>query len=277
VTGPLRVLVADDEMIARRRLARLLAAIEGVELAGECADVDAVLARVAEGGVDVVLLDIHMPGLTGIDALALLPSPEAGGPHVVFCTAHADYAIKAFDGGATDYLLKPIDLDRLGKAIERARSRLTAHAARLAAQAAPAVVALPAAVALPAGTLQRLPIATKSGIVLVDPQQITHAVLDGVLVTVVLLQGEYVTDFTLQELEKKLPPEKFVRVHRRALLNLEHVAKLEPQDTGGYVARTTRGHAVEISRQAARELRVRLGLRKGPAERGAEPSGDDED
>ncbi|MDB4996216.1 MAG: ypdB [Myxococcaceae bacterium] len=266
----LRVLVADDEMIARKRLTRLLAAIENVEVAGECADVDAVVARVAEGGVDVVLLDIHMPGLTGIDALALLPSPDAGGPHVVFCTAHADYAIKAFDGGATDYLLKPVDLDRLGKAIERARSRLAASApaASPVAQAAPA----PQATAW-----QRLPISTKSGIVLDDPHQITHAVLDGVLVTVVLLSGEYVTDFTLQELEKKLPPEKFVRVHRRALLNLEHVAKLEPQDTGGYVAKTTRGHAVEISRQAARELRVRLGLRKGPAERDADAPADDED
>ena len=269
--SPLRVLVADDEMIARRRLTRLLAAIENVEVAGECADVDAVVARVAEGGVDVVLLDIHMPGLTGIDALALLPSPDAGGPHVVFCTAHADYAIKAFDGGATDYLLKPIDLDRLGKAVERARSRIAAASAR--SPAAPVAQAGPGQ----ASAWQRLPIATKSGIVLVDPHQITHAVLDGVLVTVVLLTGEYVTDFTLQELEKKLPPEKFVRVHRRALLNLEHVAKLEPQDTGGYVAKTTRGHAVEISRQAARELRVRLGLRKGPAERDADAPADDED
>jgi two-component system LytT family response regulator len=258
------VLVADDELLARRRLTRLLAAIEEVEVVGECADVVAVVLRVGEGGVDVVLLDIHMPGLTGIDALALLPSPDAGGPHVVFCTAHPDYAIKAFDGGATDYLLKPIDLERLGKAIERARSRISAPGAAAVVPAAPAAA------------WQRLPIATKSGIVLVDPQQITHAVLDGVLVTVVLLSGEYVTDFTLQELEKKLPPEKFVRVHRRALLNLEHVAKLEPQDTGGYVAKTTRGHAVEISRQAARELRVRLGLRKGPAERDAEPTPDED-
>ncbi len=274
--SPLRVLVADDEMIARKRLTRLLAAIANVEVAGECADVDAVVARVAEGGVDVVLLDIHMPGLTGIDALALLPSPDAGGPHVVFCTAHADYAIKAFDGGATDYLLKPIDLDRLGKAIERARSRLATSA--LATSAPPlATTAATQAVPVQAGAWQRLPIATKSGIVLVDPQQITHAVLDGVLVTVVLLSGEYVTDFTLQELEKKLPMEKFVRVHRRALLNLEHVAKLEPQGTGGYVAKTTRGHAVEISRQAARELRVRLGLRKGPAERDSDAPADDED
>jgi two-component system LytT family response regulator len=271
VSRPLRIVVADDEQIARRRLVRLLAAIEGVELAGECADVDAVVARVAEGGVDVVLLDIHMPGLTGIDALSLLPSPDAGGPHVVFCTAHPDYAIKAFDGGATDYLLKPIDLDRLAKAIERARSRL-GPATAPATPAAPAAPALSAASPAP---WQRLPITTKTGIVLVDPQQITHAVLDGVLVTVVLLQGEYVTDFTLQDLEKKLPPEKFVRVHRRALLNLEHVAKLEPQDTGGYVAKTSRGHSVEISRQAARELRVRLGLRRGPAEAGTIP--DDED
>lgn len=239
----LRVLVTDDELLARKRLVRLLAELEDVEVVGECAEAEAVLARVAEGGVDLVLLDIHMPGLSGIDAMTLLPKD---GPDVVFCTAHPDYAIKAFDGGAVDYLLKPIELSRLKLAVERARARRPQKPKMTEERTG----------------LQRLPVSTKQGIVLVDPCRITHAFLDGVLVTLVTTEAEYVTDFTLQELEKKLPSDGFVRVHRRALLNLAHVARLEPVESGGFIARTTRGHAVDVSRQAARALRRSLGLRK---------------
>ncbi|HEX8706029.1 MAG TPA: LytTR family DNA-binding domain-containing protein, partial [Myxococcaceae bacterium] len=114
--------------------------------------------------------------------------------------------------------------------------------------------------------LTRLPIPTRQGIVLVDPDTISHASLEGELVTVFTTQGDFLTDFTLQELADKLPVEGFHRVHRRALLNLAQVARLEPLETGGYIARTTRGHAVEVSRQSARELRRMLGLRRGPEE-----------
>jgi two-component system, LytTR family, response regulator len=244
VTAALRVLLADDELLARKRLARLLAEIEGVTVVAECVDAEEALARVRAGGVDVALLDIHMPGLTGIDALGMMAT---GGPSVIFCTAHPDHAIAAFDGGAIDYLLKPIDLERLRKAIERARAR----------------VAVPPATANETPALQRLAIETRQGIVLVDPARITHAVLDGALVTVVTLDTELVTDFTLQDLERKLPAGRFQRVHRRALLALEHVTRLEPLETGGLAARTVRGHVVEVSRQAARALRKTLGLARG--------------
>jgi two-component system LytT family response regulator len=107
---------------------------------------------------------------------------------------------------------------------------------------------------------ERLAITTASGVVLVDPRSVTHASLDGALVTIFTASGErHLTDDSLSELEKKLP--HMLRVHRRALVALEHVAKLAPQPTGGYVARTVSGHAIEVSRQAARDLRRRLGLR----------------
>ncbi len=241
----LRVLVADDEQVARQRLARLLSAMEDVELAGEAKDGDEVLARVREGGLDVVLLDIQMPKLTGVEAMALWPK---NGPWVVFCTAHAEHAVKAFDGGAVDYLLKPVEPERLKKALDRARERDTR--ARFAE-------ALGKHQALP-----RLPITTRQGVVLVDPAAITHAVLEDELVTVHTRDAAYLTDYTLQDLEDRLPEGRLERVHRRALLNLEAVARLEPLETGGYLARTHGGHSVEVSRQAARELRKRLGLRK---------------
>lgn len=257
----LRVLIADDELLARKRLARLLAEIPGVELVAQCVDAEEVLARVREGGVDLALLDIHMPGLSGIDALGVIASQASAAsaaPLVVFCTAHPDHALAAFDGGAIDYLLKPIELERLRKAVGRAEARIAEAQARLTATRT--VGSAPPAPEPAAPGLSRLPVETRQGIVLVDPARVTHAVLDGALVTLVTLDEELVTDFTLQDLERRLPEGRFVRVHRRAVLALEHVTRLEPLPTGGFAARTVRGHVVEVSRQAARALRRRLGI-----------------
>ena len=247
----LRVLVADDEQLARQRLLRLLGALDGVTLAGEAKDGAEVLAKVRDGGIDVVLLDIQMPGLTGVEALKLLP---ADGPVVVFCTAHSDHAVEAFDGGAVDYLLKPVDPARLARAVERARSRVTAAPATEAPKS-------------PSTRTRKLPIQTRQGIVLVDPSEVTHAVLEDELVRVSLKGGaEHLSDFTLQEVLERLGDGPFVRVHRRAVVNLDHVTRLDPIDTGGFLARLANGRSVEVSRQAARELRKALGLRRAPDE-----------
>jgi len=254
-TAALRVLVADDEVMARRRLLRLLAALPDVRVAGECADGDEVLERVAAGDVDLVLLDVQMPNLSGLDALALWPP---GGPLVVFCTAHAQHAVNAFDVGAIDYLLKPVEPARLKRALGRAREadarrRFSAETERQRAERATR--------AAPDGFPARLAIETRQGIVLLAPQEITHLELDGALVTVHTQRGDYLCDLPLNELEQQLAPHGFLRAHRRSLLNLAHVTRLEPAETGGFVARTAAGHAVEVSRLAARTLRKRLGLR----------------
>ena len=250
MTGRLRVLVADDELMARKRLVRLLGELPDVEVAGVCADGKGVLEEVARGGVDVVLLDIHMPGLSGLEALRLLP---ADGPLVVFCTAHAEHALDAFDAGALDYVLKPIEGARLAKALARARSRVARRRFRAEADRQRA------------GALDRIAVATRGGIVLLDPRRIGHAVLDGELVTIATLDGDYLTDASLSDLEARLP-RSFLRVHRRALLNLEQVVRLEPTASGGFLARTARGDGVQVSRQAARELRRALGLRRAGGE-----------
>jgi two-component system LytT family response regulator len=244
----LRVLIADDEQVARSRLKRLLEALPDVEVAGECEDGTQVLERVRGGGVDVVLLDIQMPKLKGTEALALWPKD---GPQVVFCTAHAQHAVEAFDSGAVDYVLKPVEPARLAKALGRVRERGAPE--RFRAEVAK-------------HQIDRLPITTRAGVVLVDPTAISHAVLEGELVTVYAGAEKYLTDYSLNELEERLGRGRFERVHRRALLNLTHVARLEPLETGGYFARTHGGHSIEVSRQSARELRKRLGLRKGAEE-----------
>ncbi len=245
----LRVLIADDEQLARARLTRLLSSMEDVTVVGEAKDGDEVLTKVRAGGIDVVLLDVQMPKLTGVEAMALWP---ADGPWVVFCTAHAEHAVKAFEVDAVDYLLKPVEPDRLKKALDKARQRETKETFSAAVKKHQSI--------------PRLPVQTRQGLVLLDPDSVTHAVLEGELVTVHTKDASFLTDYSLNDLEQRLPPGRFERVHRRALLNLEAVARLEPLDTGGYLARTTNGHSVEVSRQAARDLRKRLGLRKADDE-----------
>ena len=241
----LRVLIADDEQLARARLTRLLTSMEDVTIVGEAKDGEEVLTKVRAGGIDVVLLDVQMPKLTGVEAMALWP---VDGPWVVFCTAHAEHAVKAFEIDAVDYLLKPVEPDRLKKALDKARQRETRETFSAAVKKHQ--------------TIPRLPVQTRQGLVLLDPGVITHAVLEGELVTVHTKDASFLTDYSLNDLEQRLPAGRFERVHRRALLNLEAVARLEPLETGGYLARTTNGHSVEVSRQAARDLRKRLGLRK---------------
>lgn len=162
----MKILIADDEQLARARLKRLLGAMKGVELVGEATNGAEVLELVRAGGIDVVLLDIQMPKLTGVEAVAAWP---ANGPFVIFCTAHAEHAVEAFERGVVDYLLKPVEGARLEKALERAKQRESRD------KFAGAVKAV---------QLTRLAITTRQGVVLVDPSSVTHATLEDELVTV---------------------------------------------------------------------------------------------
>ena len=243
MTLALRVLVCDDELIARRRAARLLAEQPGVEVVAECASGDEVLARLAVDDVDLVVLDINMPGMTGLETALQMPEDR---PYLIFLTAHPEHAVAAFDVGATDYLVKPVDEVRLKKALDRARRQLDAPPARDAHDAA--------------APLARLAIATRTGVVLLGPDEVTHAVFDGQLVTVHTRDRAILSESTLQELEQRLSAPHFERVHRRAIVNLLHVERLEPVLSGGYVARIAGGKSVDVSRQAARRLRRRLGI-----------------
>jgi two-component system LytT family response regulator len=211
-----------------------------------------VLAHARSGAVDVVLLDIQMPELSGLEALQLFP---ADGPLVIFCTAHAAHAVSAFDAGAVDYLLKPIDGARLRKALDRARQRAGGQ------RDATATAGATTAAAAPPPPLDRLALPTRQGIVLLDPREVTHAHLADELVTVYTADRAYLSALSLQELEGRLPAATFARVHRRALVNLAHVVRLQPTEVGGFIAETSGGHSVEVSRQAARDLRKRLGVR----------------
>lgn len=243
MTLALRVLVCDDELIARRRTVRMLSEQPGVAVVAECASGDEVLARLTGDDIDLVVLDINMPGMTGLETVLQMPEDR---PYLIFVTAHPEHAVAAFDVGATDYLVKPVDDARLKKALDRARRQLDAPLGRDAPDAA--------------APLARLALATRTGVVLLGPDEVTHAVFDGKLVTVHTRDRAILSDATLQELEQRLSAPHFERVHRRAIVNLLHVERLEPALSGGYVARVAGGKTVDVSRQAARRLRRRLGI-----------------
>jgi two-component system LytT family response regulator len=242
----LRVLIADDEEMARKRLRRLLAALPDVEVVAECASGDAALSVLEAVDVDVAVLDVQMPGLTGLD---VSQAAAELGVEVIFATAHPEHALTAYDRGVLDYVLKPVDAERLAVAIERARARVTPRPAADAMD----TVSAPA-------SLDRLAVTVGGDVRLFAVAEIACATLEGVLVRL-RAGGELVwTELTLQELEARLAGRGFVRVHRRALLNLAHVDRLRPLATGGYLALTRQGDEVPVSRQEARRLRQRLGL-----------------
>ncbi len=235
----LRVLIAEDEATARRRLRRLLGELGDVTIVGEAQDGVELLELLRTTDPQLVLLDIKMPRLSGLDALALM---DPGGPEVVFTTAYAEHAVAAFEQGVADYLLKPIEAARLATALERVRERL----GRGGDAGGDGVTS-----ALPA----RIAVSTRRGLVLLRPEDISHALLEGASCIVVAGGQRYITDFRLSELERRLPADRFRRLHRQALVDLERVERLEPTHSGGYVAHLQGGHTVPVSRQEARKLR----------------------
>ena len=239
---PLRIAVCDDESMARKRALRLLGEIADVEEAHECEGPAELQKLLDTHDIDVVLLDINMPGMTGLEFARSLPEPR---PHIVFLTAHAEHAVDAFDVGATDYLVKPVDGDRLRKALDRAKKAIEAPSER------PKVTAEPAGPA-------RLAISTRDGAILLSASDVTHCTFDGQLVTVHTKDRAVLCDLTLQDLEQKLP--HLERVHRRSLVALSHVERLEDLPSGGYLAHFASGNNAEVSRKCARSLRRKLGI-----------------
>ena len=259
MAGRLRALLVDDEPLASTRLARLLAATGRVDVVGRAGDAAEALAALARGGADVVFLDIHMPAMTGLELAERLPAGVA----VVFTTAYDQHALAAFDANAVDYLLKPIERPRLERALDKlergrdesARGDTAAMLGRLAA-------ALRAA---PAPYVARLPFRTRDGIQLLEVAAVTHFVARDRLTHAVTPTGDHVIDLGLAELEARLDPQRFLRVHRGALVNLDFIAEIQPWPGGRLLVRL-KGPArieLEVSRDRVRTLKERLGLRPG--------------
>ncbi|MEP0547982.1 MAG: LytTR family DNA-binding domain-containing protein [Rhodothermales bacterium] len=279
----LRTLLVDDEAPARSRLARLLQPFVDagrVRIVGEAADGVEALDLLGDEDVDLLLLDIQMPGLDGFDVLDRLP-PERR-PVVVFTTAHDAYALRAFEASAVDYLLKPIREDRLAAAVERAE-KLTDGARRdgddrlgeLLEYLDRQAVQKPAPE--PADYLKQLSIPGADRLTIVSVDQLLAAEVEEGITRLYVLNdapsgppgttpgrtpqvGRHIVSHTLDALERRLDPERFMRVHRSSIVQLDHIREMIQWFSGRYKLVLTGGHEVIASRSRSKELRDRLSL-----------------
>jgi two-component system LytT family response regulator len=249
----LRAFVLDDEKLAVDRLVRLLEATGRVIIAGTSTDPEDALQRLQRADVDVLFLDIQMPGQTGFELLERL---ERDLP-VIFTTAYDHCALEAFEVNSIDYLLKPIDPDRL----ERALDKLT----RLSAQPRPDVRALARELArqlTPGRRLDRIASRVGERTTLLDVGRITHFFSKDKLTFAVSNGREHVIDHTLSELEERLDSGRFVRIHRATVVNTAFVQELDAWIDGGVIVRLKDEKKTELSvaRDRVRELKERLGI-----------------
>ncbi|MEJ7600364.1 MAG: LytTR family DNA-binding domain-containing protein [Kofleriaceae bacterium] len=228
----MKALIVDDEPLARRELRRLLAREPSVEVVGEAEHVEDARRQVAALDPDLIFLDVEMPGGTGFDLLVQLDHV----PHVIFTTAYDQHAVRAFDVGAVDYLLKPIEPERLAAAVARLpKPRLTAVA-----------------------TLERLFVRDGGRCLVVPLHEVRLLEAEGNYVRLYWGHERPLVGRSLAHLESRLDAQRFVRASRGRIFNLDFVESLEDGDGGRLHVQLRGGPEVEVSRRQARTFRARL-------------------
>jgi two-component system LytT family response regulator len=235
----IRALIVDDEPNAREELQALLEETAAFEVVGACANAVEALKAIRRERPEVLFLDIKMPVIDGFELLSMIE--EAAMPHVVFVTAYDEYALKAFEEKTLDYLLKPVDRDRLDRTVEKLRATL--------ATAGPRAYANP--------SLERVPCLRGNRIKLVPVGEIELVRSDLTGVHVVSGEGEFFTELTLKVLEERAD---LVRCHKQYLLNLDRLDEITLLDSGLAEVRTRCGYTVPVSRRYLKTLRERLQL-----------------
>jgi len=247
----IRALIVDDEELARRILHEYARSEADLEIIAECANGFDAVKAVAEHKPDLLFLDVQMPKLDGFEVLELIGSEVA----VVFVTAYDQYAMKAFDAAAVDYLLKPFDLERFRTALQRVRRRLgekgePPNAAELKAAAQP-----------PGQHAQRIVVKDGTRVHIIPVGQLEYAEAQDDYVALHSGGKVYLKQQTISSLEAALDPMRFVRVHRSYIVNLERVAKIEPYTKDTRLAVLVDASQVPVSR--AGYLRLKELMDKG--------------
>ncbi len=250
LSHPLGAVLVDDEALARSLVRQLLAAHPDVRILAECANGFEAVKAVAETKPDILFLDVQMPELDGLEVLELIDRDAAGRPAVIFVTAYDQYALKAFDANAVDYLLKPFDQARFDRALGRARSRL-------AAGAAPPQFALGPR----GGPLRRVVVKDGVAVTVLPVERIDFVKAEDDYVLLSSGGRSHLKKQTLASLEDTLPKERFVRIHRSYLLNLDRLQRLESTATGASTAVLLDASRLPVSRAGAQRLRALLGTR----------------
>ena len=248
----LRVLIVDDEPLARRRLKSLLADEDDVTIAGECEDGESAVAAVRRLAPDLVLLDVQMPGMDGfevIDAILETMGPSRC-PAIVFVTAHDKYALKAFDVHASDYLLKPFDRARLRQALTRVRAlALNRH------DLARALLALVDDVRA-SRPLERIVVKSRGRVYFVRADEVDWIEAAGHYLTLHVGRDSHLIRDTITNLMSRLDANRFLRVHRSAIVNVDRIKELLPTFHGEYVVVLQDGTRVSSSRGYSQRLQA---------------------
>jgi DNA-binding LytR/AlgR family response regulator len=229
----LRVLIADDEPIAREILREHVDSIAGLELAGEASTGPEAISRIFDLRPDVVLLDLQMPELDGLAVVRSLGGERS--PLIIFVTAYENHALAAFEVGAIDYLLKPVRRERLEKAIEKARRQM---------KPAP-----------PSETLRKIAGRRGSDLYLLDPSEIVAFQAEGELVHIITTSQRYLSDHSLKSLEEKLDKKRFRRIHRSTIVNTDHIRKISPLSSKRWLLKMSNNFEAVVSKRLASAIR----------------------
>ena len=250
MSGPERnwkALIVDDEELARKLLREMLSSHKEIEIAAECGNGMEAVKAATEHKPDLLFLDVQMPKLTGFDVLELI---EREGVAVIFVTAYDQYAMKAFDVHAVDYLLKPFSRERFEAALERAK----AQGAKKAVDAAEL-----AAAARPAGQFaERIVVKDGTKVTLIPVAKLDYAEALDDYVSLASEGKKHLKQQTISGLELALDPELFVRIHRSYIVNLERVSRIEPYGKDSKVAILTNGVKLPVSRTGFTRLKKLL-------------------
>jgi two-component system LytT family response regulator len=238
LAAPLRVLVVDDEPLARRNLVVLLGGDPDIGEVEECGSGEAAIAAVRSRNPDLVFLDVQMPECDGFEVLERLGGELRA--TIVFVTAFDEYALRAFDAGALDYLLKPFDDARFARALARAKEKIAREASA------------------PARPVQRLVIKSPGQLTLVEVSKIDWVEAASYYACLHVGRQTHVIRRTLAELERDLAQARFVRIHRSSIVNLDRVRGLELQASGEYEVVLECGARLRLSRSYKKQLQDRL-------------------
>jgi two-component system, LytTR family, response regulator len=240
----IRALIVDDEELARHVLRELLQSHPEIRIVAECANGFEAVKAVAQHQPDLLFLDVQMPKLSGFDVLELLEHDVC----VIFVTAYDEYAMKAFDVHAVDYLLKPVGLERLNAALERARDRI--------GKKMPAVHELAASARPPQQFLERIVVRDGTRVSLVPVSKLDYVEAQDDYVALATQGTKHLKQQTIASVEAGLDPARFVRIHRSYIVNFERVVRIEPFGKDSRVAILTDGKRLPISRAGYARLKA---------------------
>ena len=243
----IRTVLVDDEQLARQVLREFISAHADLEIAAECSNGFEAVKAVADQKPDLLFLDVQMPKLDGFEVLELIGNQTA----VVFVTAYDNYAIKAFEVHAVDYLLKPFSAERFNAALTRAKQRLSGGAP----QKSPAAADLAASARPPAQYLDRVAVREGSQVSIIPVSKLDYAEAQDDYVALASAGKKHLKQQTISNLEASLDPTRFLRVHRSYIVNLERVSKVEPYGKDTHVAVLSTGVQIPVSRAGYARLK----------------------